>query len=390
MGTVPIFPSVICAIRGYVLMRLTIEKLVYGGLGLARTSQGVVFVPRTAPGDVVEATIIEQKKDYAVASIAELLEPSPDRQETWCPNYTTAGCCHWQHIRYERQLDIKEDIIRESLARLGRIKWTGPIQRISGPDRHYRMRATFHITTQGELGFVRQRSHTVVPITECAALAPELNNFLRGTRGPFHTKEVTVVSASLIDVAGMRYRLEPETFFQANRFLLEPFVAEVLFQAGPTPGRVLDLYCGSGFFSLHLARLASEVLAIESNARAVRQARENARLNRVLNVKFLREEVASILQGTDFKPGVVVLNPPRTGAGIKNAVRIAGMRPERIVYVSCNPTTFARETAAFASEGYQLQRITMVDQFPNTYHIELVGLFEGAVAADEANKLTIA
>jgi 23S rRNA (uracil1939-C5)-methyltransferase len=324
----------------------------------------------------VEATIIEQKKDYAVASIAELLEPSPDRQEPWCPNYETAGCCHWQHIRYERQLDIKEDIIRESLARLGHLKWTGPIQRISGPDRHYRMRATFHITTQGEPGFVRERSHVVVPITECASLAPELNDFLRGNRGPFHTKEVTVVSPSLIDVAGMRYRLDPETFFQANRFLLEPFVTEVLLQAGPTPGNVLDLYCGSGFFSLHLAKPASEVLGIESNARAARQARENARLNKVSNVEFFRGEVASVLQGTDLKPGVVVLNPPRTGAGTKNAVRIAGMRPERIVYVSCNPTTFARETAAVASEGYQLQRITMVDQFPNTYHIELVGLFE--------------
>src|SRR5687768_13838550 len=131
-------------------MQLKIEKLVYGGAGLARTSQGVVFVGRTAPGDVIEAAITEQKKDYSVARLVELLEASPDRQPPSCPNYDSAGCCHWQHIRYERQLDIKEKIVRECLERIGRLNWTGPIQRVSGPDTNYRMRATFHVTPQGE------------------------------------------------------------------------------------------------------------------------------------------------------------------------------------------------------------------------------------------------
>ena len=108
-------------------MQLQIEKLVYGGSGLARTEQGVVFVPRTAPGDVVEAEIVERKKDYSIARLTQILEPSPDRQEPYCPNYETAGCCHWQHIRYDRQVDYKEATLRESLQRGAKLEWKDDI-----------------------------------------------------------------------------------------------------------------------------------------------------------------------------------------------------------------------------------------------------------------------
>src|SRR5262249_42445807 len=152
-------------------MRLTIEKLVYGGDGLARTDRGVVFVPRTAVGDVVEAELVQTKKDYATARLINLLEPSPDRQEPYCPNYVTEGCCHWQHIRYERKVDYKEAIVRESLRRLAHIEWNEPIKRITSHERNYRLRATFHVF-DGRLGFVNG------PIRECASLVPELNEFI--------------------------------------------------------------------------------------------------------------------------------------------------------------------------------------------------------------------
>src|SRR5215831_5482354 len=155
-------------------MRVTIEKMVYGGAGLARTPDGVIFVPRSAPGDVLDVEVFERKKDYASARIISILEPSPDRQTPSCPNYETAGCCHWQHIRYERQLEIKEAVLRETLQRTGQTHWEGPISVIQGPDRHYRLRATFHV--RGErLGFMRERSNVVVPILECHSLMPELN-----------------------------------------------------------------------------------------------------------------------------------------------------------------------------------------------------------------------
>src|SRR5262245_52354406 len=134
-------------------MHLKIEKLVYGGDGLTRTERGVVFVPGTAAGDVIDAEIVDVKKDYSTARLTKILEPSPDRQEPYCPNYETEGCCHWQHVRYAKQLDYKEAIIRESLKRLGHLDWNEEIVRITGPDRNYRLRATFHVF-DGRLGFV--------------------------------------------------------------------------------------------------------------------------------------------------------------------------------------------------------------------------------------------
>jgi 23S rRNA (uracil1939-C5)-methyltransferase len=371
-------------------MRLKIEKLIYGGSGLARTDEGVVFVPRTAAGDVIEAVIVEKKKDYSVARITEILDPSPDRQEPMC----IAGCCHWQHIRYDRQVEYKEAIIRESVQRLAYLEWNNPIERIIGPDKNYRQRATFHVV-EGRLGFMQENTNTVVPIQKCESLVPELNEFIRST-DPGGAREIHAISApevaatfvfengnvkrlghATIHVDDLRYKVNPETFFQANRFLLSPFIHEVLHQAGASPMNILELYSGVGFFSIPLSRISQELIGIEANRSAVRQAQANAQFNGRRNVRFFEGHVdATLKRGAFLKPDVVVLNPPRSGCGVRTAEQIAGFKPHRIVYVSCNPTTFAREAKVFVERGYQISRITFVDQFPNTYHIEMVVLFE--------------
>jgi 23S rRNA (uracil1939-C5)-methyltransferase len=368
-------------------MRLRIEKVVYGGNGLARSDRGVVFVPKTAAGDVVEAEIVESKKDYATARLTELLEESPDRQEPYCPNYETEGCCHWQHIRYPKQVDYKEAIIRESLKRLALLDWIGEIKRITGPERNYRLRAAFHVF-DSRLGFVNG------PIRECASLVPELNQFIptvdaSGAR-EVHALSAPEVVASFIQmdgsvrrsgkatlhVDGLQFRVTADTFFQANRFLLTPFIDEVIEQAGRSPNHVLELYAGAGFFSIPLARVANEVIAIESSRSAVRQGRENATANGSQRLRFVEGNVNSLIGGARLKPDLVVLDPPRAGCGVKTAEGIAQLQPRRIVYISCNPSTFAREAAIFSKHNYGLRRLALVDQFPNTYHIETVATFE--------------
>jgi 23S rRNA (uracil1939-C5)-methyltransferase len=375
-------------------MQVTIEKMVYGGAGLARTDQGVLFVPRTAPGDVVEVEIYDRKKDYSSARVTSIIQPSPDRQTPDCPNYESAGCCHWQHIRYDRQLQIKEAVLRETLQRAGRIAWDGPIQVISGPDRNYRLRATFHVRDR-QVGFVRERSNTVVPIQECSSLVPELNAFIpeanrllasfdaveeiRAVSGPEVAATFDGRSTGMenprIRVNDFVFDMHPDAFFQSNRFLLERFMNEVLDQAGATPKYVLDLYCGSGFFSIPVAKRAIELLGVESSRIAVREGRLNADLNGTENVQFVEREVETALKDADVKPDLVLLNPPRTGCGKQAAQTIAKMMVPRIVYVSCNPSTFAPEAAVFLKQGYKLERITMIDQFPNTYHIEMIAAF---------------
>jgi len=378
-------------------MRVTIEKLVYGGAGLARTEAGVVFVPRTAPGDVADVDIIERKPDYAVGRVTSLVEPSRDRQTPACPNYSTAGCCHWQHIRYARQVEIKESILRETLQRTGRLVWEGPITILSGADSHYRLRASFHVR-DNKVGFMEERSHTVVPIAACSALSAELNDFIpeanRILSEPEMSdiREVHVISGppvlaafgnrnvgqgpSRLRVKDWVFDLHPLAFFQSNRYLVDAFLEEVLRHASGAK-RVLDLFCGSGFFSIPLARGGAQVLGVDNSRLAIRQAQINTKLNGATNIEFFADAVEETLKASpDVTPDLVVMNPPRAGAGRETARRIAALNAERIVYVSCNPSTFGREAAVFCSQGYKLQSLTLVDQFPNTYHIESVGVFE--------------
>lgn len=393
-------------------MRVQIEKLIYGGAGLARTPDGVVFVPRTAPGDVVEVEVVEQKKDYRTARIVTLLEPSPDRQEPSCPNYETAGCCHWQHIRYERQLDFKEDILRETLWRAGRIDWKEqPIGRHFGPDRQYRMRATFHVVN-GRVGFMKEGAHEVVPITECSALVPELNAFiseaneLLASPGMFQAREVRAVAgddgevaANFVEAApargsarrrretatdegrvkavvgGFTFEVHPDAFFQPNRPLAGRFLETVLTEAGEGGGLAADLFCGVGFFSIPLGRRWGRVIGVDSNPFAVRLARHNAASNAAGNAEFHEGDLDRAAAHPDLRPDLVLLDPPRSGCGVREAGRIADWRAPVVVYVSCNPSTFAREAALLIKAGYRLERLTLVDQFPNTYHIEAVARF---------------
>jgi len=377
-------------------MRVTIEKLVYGGAGLARTEHGVVFVPRTAPGDVVEVDVVERKADYAIARVTAMHEPSADRQPTTCPNYDSAGCCHWQHIRYPRQIEIKEAILRETLQRTGRIPWDAPIPTVSGRDLHYRLRASFHVYKR-KLGFVEERSHRVVAISECSALSPELNAFIsEGNEvlaGPDMTeiREVHAISGppvlatfgrkrvghgpARIHVKDWVFDLHPEAFFQTNRYLLAGFLDTVLNEASGAR-RVLDLFCGSGFFAIPLAKIAGEVLGVESSRAALKQARLNAELNRVHTARFFEGTAEETLKNSpELRPDFIVMNPPRTGASREVAGLVAGLEADRVVYVSCNPSTFAREAPVILARGYALDRITLVDQFPNTYHIEMVAVF---------------
>ena len=378
-------------------MRVTIEKMVYGGAGLARTEHGVVFVPKTAPGDVVEIDIEQKKKDYATGRVREIVTPSPDRQSPTCPNFDTAGCCHWQHIRYDRQLEIKEAILRESLSRLGKIQYEGEIRRISGPDASYRLRANFHVR-HGKLGFAQENTNLIVPIRECAALAPELNEFIPiANRMIGEATEVHAATAAgqvaaafvsenqtvrfekepvFVEVRGMKYRLDPQAFFQANRFLLDAFVDEVMRQCGPTPKDVLELFCGSGFFTIPLAQQCGRIIGVESGRVAIKHAQSNAKLNGAENTQFELGEVEALLSNADVEPDLVLLNPPRSGAGVKAAALVADLAAPRVVYVSCNPSTFAREAKVLCEQGYTLTCLTLVDQFPNTYHIELVASFD--------------
>ncbi len=386
-------------------MQIQIEKLVYGGTGMARTPDGVVFVDKVIPGETVEVEPVEKKKDYTVARLRRVVEPSEARRVPQCPNFDTVGCCGWDHIGYRDQLSFKLGIIRESLQRQGKIHWDGPIPVVSGPEREYRLRATFRVVSTPEgprLGFVREGTSTAVPIDRCAALMPELNRFIGDASRALEDRDIqgidtirAVVSPDsglvgatihrgperirwtdrdpLTAVDGIEYRLRADSFFQPNRYLLQKVAREVTGAVGDT-SPVLDLFAGSGFFSLPLARAGAHVTAVER--KSVSNAKWNARHNKIPNIRMVKSSAWAFLLKSPMTPGAVILDPPRTGASRNVVGRVAETRPRRIVYVSCNPTTFAPEARVLLDQGFEMRSLTFVDQFPGTPHIETVAVFE--------------
>jgi 23S rRNA (uracil1939-C5)-methyltransferase len=179
-----------------------------------------------------------------------------------------------------------------------------------------------------------------------------------------------------LQVGDWQFDLHPLAFFQSNRYLLTTFLENVLKHSSGAK-RILDLFCGSGFFSIPLGQNGAQVLGVESSRLAVRQANANARLNGAGSVQFFEGNVEGILRNSpEVKPDLIVLNPPRTGAGRTTAKQVAGLNADRLIYVSCNPSMFASESVVLTTHGYALQSLSLIDQFPNTYHIETIALFE--------------
>jgi len=171
---------------------------------------------------------------------------------------------------------------------------------------------------------------------------------------------------------GMEYRLRPDSFFQPNQYLVKTMASEVM-RATEGSKVVLDLFCGSGFFSLLIARQASRVIGVDR--RSIANALWNAQRNEIKNVEFVKAAVWAFLMKTGVKPDTVVLDPPRTGAGKGIVQKVIALEPEKVVYVSCNPSTFAPEARFLLDHGYELRSLKFVDQFPGTSHIETIGVF---------------
>jgi len=415
---------------------LAIDKAVYRGRGLGRVAGRVVFVPRSYPGDRVRARVTAVHAGYLEASLVEVLEPTASRREATCPQGPECPGCAYQEVVYEEQLRLKEAVLRESLAR-ARAGWGGPIAVHPSPERGWRVRATVHASA-GEhglrLGFRREGSHRILDFGGCQqmsepmnAVVPQLREALGRRRGlaaslrgidllesPDAGQRVAALATTLrpaeapqlagiagqvpglaglgvlchphrlqwlhgaphveARVAGLVLRAHVESFFQANRFLLEPLVATVTELVPAGSGRILDLYAGVGLFSLPLAaRVGGEVVAVEQPGTASEDARENARRNRLDAVRVRAEDVASALAAIPVEPGErVVLDPPRSGAGAGVVDAIAGRSPRAVVYVSCDPPTLGRDLARFAAAGYRPDTVHLFDLFPDTFHLETV------------------
>jgi 23S rRNA (uracil1939-C5)-methyltransferase len=371
-----------------------IEKWVYGGDGLARLPDGrVVLTPFVLPG---ELTRIEAGDDVRV-TLTEVLEPSPDRVAPPCPVFAKCGGCHYQHAPYEYQRARKSEILREQLRRVGKIDYQGEIAVISGPPLGYRNRAQFHID-HGRIGYLAAHSRDLVPVEHCPISSPRVNEVLTMLRErindpkfPRFVREIEVfTNETAVQINALEYdrpvarsfyewmestvaldypttfgtfRVSPRSFFQVNRFLIEALTDAALEHA--SGNTALDLYAGVGLFARRMKEKFEQVIAVESGASAVRDLEVN-----VPRVKPEHARVEDYLAKLDKAPDFVLADPPRSGLGKIVVANMARLAPPRITIVSCDPATLARDVAGLSK--YKIDRLTLVDLFPQTYHLETI------------------
>lgn len=407
------------------LIELELTEMVHGGKAMGRHQGRPVFVPYAIPGERITARIMEDRRSYAHAEGVELLEASPDRVTPACPHFGPGRCggCHLQHMAYPAQLRYKRDVVLDQLRRIGGVRQPERLVRetLASPEPWgYRSRSTFHRAGDGRLGFVSTDPPRIEPIEWCYILRPEAMALVEaldlederieqvtvqvGSEGGAmlilrtsddlapalevdfpvsvnlllrDNEPVNLIGSShtIYVIKGRRFRVTAGSFFQVNLPVAETLVDLVLERLNLT-GReaVLDLYAGVGLFSAFIAERAALVTAVESYPPAVTDADQN--LAEFEHVDLFEGGVGPVLEGLieagEGPYDAAVVDPPRTGLDVDVIAALAGLGPPRLVYVSCDPATLARDIKRLGQRGYRLLEVQPVDMFPQTYHIESV------------------
>ena len=377
---------------------LRIERLAAGGDGVAKAPDGrTVFVPLAAPGDTVTAEVTEIHRRFLRAEILKIETPGAARVEAPCSVFGVCGGCSWQHLEYSAQVEAKRSILGDALRRIGGHALAQEPAFMPSPQPYgYRARARL-LAARGESGFRARRSHQLCATKSCGVLVPPLDAALDtlsrrsvGDRELFEwemaldarggvrlsRKGEKADEAVFLRVAGDEIRLSPGTFAQANALLWNALHDRVLSSVG-AGDRAVELYAGAGFFTLGLARCFTRVTAIESSDSAVSDLRRNLDRAGLQNVEVVASRVEAASPGSiGQSPDVILLDPPR--AGLPEAVTraLAGSGASRIVYVSCDPATLARDIARLADSGYKLVSVEGFDLFPQTPHLEAMAVLD--------------
>jgi len=401
---------------------MKIEKMIAGGYGLGRKDGKIYLVKGAYAGEDVEVEVEKQMKDVAFCTVKKIDIPSQKRRIPICSHFGSCGGCDWMDLEYEAQLEYKRDIFTDQMNHIAKVDLLPP-QIIPTSQYFYRNKVEFSIK-DGKIGYFGKNSHNFVEIDKCHIISNDLNEIkdeakkhnlngfdhlvIRKSEGrkmaifisrtfqkvpDINTDDIVllvnknphVVVAGHqkiikgngyleIELNGITYRIPPKSFFQVNYEGAEILSSKVSEYAGKGEN-LLDLYCGVGFFTLQVARNFAHVKGVESSPSSVIEARENARLNG-LNVDFINSKTSQF-ELSNFD--VVIADPPRSGIDKETMNAILKVRPKKFVYVSCDVSTFARDSYELIQRRYKIKDVVLVDLFPQTHHFEIVSLFEREV-----------
>ncbi len=396
-------------------LRIKAGPPVYGGYTLYKEEgRGVIFVKGALPEEVVDIVIEEEKKDYSVARIVEVVEPSEWRVKPLCEVYGICGGCQLQHADYNYQLNMKAEVLKETLKRIARLEVDIIPVRSLKPF-NYRYRAQFKIGSSG-IGFYKEGSRELVPVNSCPLMKEEINNLIPFMSGLAHIrplKEVHVLTngkESLLYLKGINYNeallsnlcvnglkgvafenrvygqdfielpldnisytISVRSFFQTNWELNRSLIKTLSETINNRDIRLLDLYAGAGNFSIPLSLTVKEVIAVEENPPAFNDLKRNIEKNSIKNLKPVNSSIERFRPSGHYD--VVIVDPPRPGLTDRALRTVLEADPVKLIYISCNPTTLARDIKKLL-QRYELQQIEIFDFFPNTYHIESLAILQ--------------
>jgi tRNA/tmRNA/rRNA uracil-C5-methylase (TrmA/RlmC/RlmD family) len=358
-----------------------ISDIAFGGEGVARLDEFVIFVPFVMIGEDVEVEIIEVKKRFARAKLLKVISQSPERVTPPCPYFGDCGGCQYQHIDYAAQLRIKHKQIVDLFSRVGKfsealIDPVVPCPQQYGYRNRIMIRSQWDKTKQAlNIGFLRAESRLVVDIEECKIAEPALNQEIQRVRqNPPPKGGIKVV----LRVPPEGWELPRDSFFQNNFFLLPKLVEAVRERLRDSKSRFLiDTYCGVGFFSVELGDLVERFVGIEVDMPAIHAAKNNAKRRGLANGEFIGGRTEALLPGLigrfDRGATTIILDPPRTGCPPETMQLLEQVRPSQIIYVSCHPATLARDLNVLCANGvFKLAKVVPLDMFPQTQHVECV------------------
>ena len=394
-------------------MEVKIDRLDHQGRGIASLDK-VTFIPNTLPGEIVDIDITFSKSKYNIGKVTKYIETSKDRIEPLCPYYSICGGCELMHLSYKDELKYKESKIIDIMNRYAKLD---NVSNIVGCDKelNYRNKVTFKVDKKISLS--KKESHELVNIDKCLLISDKMNKYISiiNKMDLSNVNEVIIresiddimiifmcnedinVDTSLLDcnvikyfnkydtlkgnnyivdkIGDLSYKISPSSFFQVNRYQVKKLYDLVLENIKPNKtDKVLDLYCGTGTIGLYVSNYVDEVLGIEINKDAIKDADYNKELNNIHNISFIAGD-SKIIHNIKFKPNKIIVDPPRAGLDKKVIDDILNINPERIVYVSCDPITLARDLNIL-KEKYNVEKIIPVDMFPRTYHVETVCVLE--------------
>lgn len=404
---------------------LELTGMAHGGSAIGRHDGRTIFVPYAIPGEKIIARIVQDKLRFATAEVVRVIKQSEWRVEPRCPHFGAGKCggCHLQHMDYAAQLEFKRQVVVDQLARIGGFHDVIVHPTIGSPDPWaYRSHVTFHATKNGELGFIRTDNEHIIPIEECHIIRPELLDLfyavdLEGIdtldrvrlQVGSDSDDITLILNTVDDeepeiesdipasinfitkdgipvhligkdhltytVKGHTFRVTAGGFFQVNLAQAEALVDQVLTRLDlKGHERVIDLFAGVGLFTAFMAERANHVTSVESYPPAVSDADQN--LDQFDNIDLIEGDVEDVLPELEGKFDAVVLDPPRAGLEGDALDALADLRPQKIIYVSCDLATFARDAKRLVAQGYTLLDVQPVDMFPHTASIELVATLQ--------------